>query len=55
MSGDALRPRVSVIGDRIHVFVGSAHQALPLDAAVSLNEQLAAAIDQLEAQEADKA
>lgn len=55
MSGDAFRPRVSVKADRILVFVGSAYHALPFEAAVSLNEQLAAAIEQLKAQEADKA
>lgn len=51
MQPDTFRPQVSVIGDRIHVFVGGAHHALPLEPAVSLNEKLAAAIAQLKAQE----
>lgn len=55
MTPGAFSPRVSVKADRILVFVGSAYHALPREAAASLKEQLAAALEQLDAQEADKA
>jgi hypothetical protein len=54
MTPDTLRPQVSVIGDRVHIFIGGAHHALPLAAAESLESQLADAIAKLKQQEADK-
>lgn len=44
MTPNTDRPAATAIGDKVHVFVGGAHQVMTVVAAESLNAQIAAAV-----------
>lgn len=44
MKPNTERPEACAIGDKVHVFVGGAHQVMSVDAAESLNTKISDAI-----------
>lgn len=55
MNPDNLRPEARAIGGRVHIFIGSSWQALPIEVAEALYPKIAEAIEQAKQQEAVKA